>query len=224
MPAEKKMHNPLGIDPCDEQQHPIFNATTQKRNVVDTRTGLFEVYVPLPKVTANEGRGPIVDLGLFYTPVVNNHACLGDGWSFGFTFYNEKLKKLTLSSGEVLKFDKAQISLDISSIKVSLEPGEVERILVALADKHSERLEKLEGTDLWVPVELSTPEFHSLTLRWEASKENGVTYIQLREVKDYTRTLALIDYDGINAQTRSRSVRINFWPNDDERLTYLLEQ
>lgn len=159
-------HHPLGIDPCDQQNHPIFNATTQKRNVVDTRTGLFEVYVPLPKITANAGRGPVVDLGLFYTPVVNNHACLGDGWSFAFSFYNEKLKKLTLSSGEVLDFDKDGGELKVSSISVKYNRDE--KIKVVLANKHSEFLEKLGNTDLWVPVKLETPEEHSLTLRWEA--------------------------------------------------------
>lgn len=46
-------HNIMGLDPCDWQNHTIFNATTQKRNTVDLRTGLFEVYVPLLSVTGN---------------------------------------------------------------------------------------------------------------------------------------------------------------------------
>ncbi|KJU87419.1 hypothetical protein MBAV_000388, partial [Candidatus Magnetobacterium bavaricum] len=28
-------HNPMGTDPTDDENDPIFNATTQKRNVVD---------------------------------------------------------------------------------------------------------------------------------------------------------------------------------------------
>src|ERR1700712_974444 len=165
----EKTHHPLGIDPCDQQSHPIFNATTQKCNVVDTRTGLFEVYVPLPKITGNAGRGPVVDLGLFYTPVVNNHACLGDGWSFAFSFYNEKLKQLTLSTGEVLGFDIAQGGIDVSSISIRVQGPD--KIKVVLANKSSEILKKLEDTELWMPVTLATPEAHKVKTP-EAHKVN----------------------------------------------------
>ncbi|MDE1167222.1 MAG: hypothetical protein PW845_18055 [Pseudomonas sp.] len=96
-------HNAMGIDPCDAQNDEIFNAATQKRNWVDPRTGLFEAYIPLPSITGNNGSGPVVDMSLFYTPVVNNAAALGDGWSFAFTFYDVRTKLLTLHTGEVLK-------------------------------------------------------------------------------------------------------------------------
>ena len=71
-------HNIMGIDPCDAQNQAIFNTTAQKRTFVDVRTGLFEAYIPLPSVTGNAGRGPVVDMGLFYSPVVNNQAGVGE--------------------------------------------------------------------------------------------------------------------------------------------------
>ncbi|MFK3971676.1 RHS repeat domain-containing protein [Pseudomonas sp. NPDC087358] len=225
----EKTHHPLGIDPCDQQSHPIFNATTQKCNVVDTRTGLFEVYVPLPKITGNAGRGPVVDLGLFYTPVVNNHACLGDGWSFAFSFYNEKLKQLTLSTGEVLGFDRTQGGIEVSSISIRVQGPDT--IKVVLANKSSEILKKLEGTELWMPVTLATPqahkvktpEAHKVKLRWQAVEVGKGHYVRLREVKDSARTLALIEYDEVGNDS-SRKVRIKLWPDDEEQLVYELEQ
>ncbi len=78
-------HNVMGIDPCDDENHEIFNTTSQKRTFIDARTGLFEVYVPLPTLSCNQGLGPAIDMSLFYTPMVNNRAGLGDGWSFAFT-------------------------------------------------------------------------------------------------------------------------------------------
>lgn len=102
-------HNIMGIDPCDAQNQAVFNVSAQKRTFVDQRTGLFEAYVPLPSVTGNAGCGPVVDMGLFYSPVVNNQAGLGDGWSFAFTTYDEGSSKLTLHTGEILSVKKMRI-------------------------------------------------------------------------------------------------------------------
>jgi len=92
-------HNPMGTDPTDSESDPIFNATSQKRNVVDPRTGLFEIYVPLGSITGNNGNGPVVDLSLYNTPTINNEAGLGDGTWQAFTIYSETHKKLDAAHG-----------------------------------------------------------------------------------------------------------------------------
>lgn len=61
-------HNPMGTDPSDSENDPIFNATTQKRNVVDPRTGLFEAFIPLPSIVGNDGSGPVFEMGLHCAP------------------------------------------------------------------------------------------------------------------------------------------------------------
>ncbi len=216
-----KKRSPLGIDPCDDQDDPIFNATTLKKNVVDPRTGLFEAYVPLPRVTANLGRGPVVDLSLFYTPMVNNHACLGDGWSFAFTYYNERLKLLRLSTGEFLRFDM-DFDINVSTpVKVDYWHPD---IYVTLADGRKEQLAKVGDTDIWLVNTLFTPEGFKVDLEWNASPEDGVVYIQLRSVADNYFKLATIDYGSVNKE-KTRTMAIKFWPDDPvEKLTYTLEQ
>lgn len=216
-------HNPLGVDPCDEQDHPIFNTTTQKRNVVDARTGLFEAYVPLPKITANEGRGPVVDLSLFYTPVVNNHACLGDGWSFAFTYYNGPAKKLKLAGGEVLDYDRENTDITIGQVRLLNADG-VDGFFVSFADERVEKLVRLEGTDLYFPNTFITADWQEVNLHWEAVEENQVTYIQLRHVSDSVRRLAIIDY-GMIEEGLERTVTLTLWPDDStETQTYAFKQ
>lgn len=90
-------HNPMGTDPSDSENSTIFNATTRRENVVDPRTGLFEVCVQMPQITGNNGNGPVFYSGLCYTPTSNNEAGLGDGWDFSFTHYSAKFKTLTFS-------------------------------------------------------------------------------------------------------------------------------
>ena len=75
-------HNPMGTDPSDSENDPIFNATTQKRNVVDPRTGLFEAFIPLPSIVGNDGSGPVFEMGLHCAPTFNNLFALGDGCFF----------------------------------------------------------------------------------------------------------------------------------------------
>ncbi|MGE8322305.1 MAG: hypothetical protein ACN6OX_04395, partial [Pseudomonas sp.] len=56
--------NAMGVDPCDGENHEIFNTTSQKRIFVDARTGLFEAFVPLPTISCNQGLGPAIDMSL----------------------------------------------------------------------------------------------------------------------------------------------------------------
>jgi RHS repeat-associated protein len=209
-------HNIMGIDPSDSQNHAIFNATTQKRNTVDPRTGLFEVYVPLPSVTGNTGAGPVVDMSLFYTPVVNNAAALGDGWSFAFTHYYEKNQQLTLHSGEVLRVEKDK-DLEQPAVIVTWDQG----ILTVLRrDGRAEVLKQLGDTQIYMPETLTTDGYNFLTLSWIATAhvigESTHHQIKLTQIKDALRVL-------LKAEYTPASVEINFWPDDaSEKLSFNL--
>ena len=104
-------HNPMGKDPADYESEPIFNATTQKSNMVNTRTGLFEAYIKMPAIIGNSGNGPVFEMNLFYSPLTNNQAALGDGWEFSPTLYSEEYERLTLHSGETLSLKKGKQGL-----------------------------------------------------------------------------------------------------------------
>lgn len=213
------MANPMGTDPADNQNYAIFNATTKKSNDVDPRTGLFEAYVPLPAVTGNAGNGPVVDMGLFYTPLVNNAAALGDGWSFAFTTYHESTKQLTLHSGEKLQVTKGQ-ALTTESVIVAWE-NSASVMRVKRRDGRVETLKQVAGTLIYVPDTLTTDGYNVLTMSW-ASTEHliaGVRHyqIQLLGIRDPLRQLVRVNYQSIDAVT------ITFWPDDaSETQTYTL--
>lgn len=209
-------HNIMGLDPCDWQNHTIFNATTQKRNTVDLRTGLFECYVPLLSVAGNAGAGPVVDMGLFYTPVVNNAAGLGDGWSFAFTHYHEKNQQLTLHSGEVLRVEKNK-DLEQPAVIVKWNQG---NLTVLRRDGRIEVLKQLDDSQIYMPETLTTDGYNFLNLEWTATAHeiNGITHhqIKLTQIKDTLRVLLKMEY----AQA---SVSIVFWPYDAaEKLSFNL--
>lgn len=211
-------HNVMGIDPCDNENNEIFNATTQKRNVVDPRTGLFEVYVPLPSVTGNNGAGPVIDMSLFYTPTVNNNAALGDGWSFAVTTYYETNEQLTLHSGEKIKIKKGQ---NLESPAVTIEwDKDVKTLTVTRQDGRVETLARVGNSKVWAATTLTTDGYNSLRLSWQATEQivDKVTHyqIQLMGVQDAKRKLLKVAY-------ASDKVTITFWPDDaSETLSFVL--
>lgn len=218
-------HNPMGTDPTDDENDPIFNATTQKRNVVDPRTGLFEVYVPLPSVTGNAGNGPVIDMSLHNTPVVNNEAALGDGWFYAMTTYSERHKKLTLHSGEVLTVEK-DTDLTQSAVIAKWNAG---KLTVHRKGGRKEVLVLLENTGIYVPESLTTDGYNSVTLSWMTTPhviETKTYYqIQLTEIRDATRSLLKVQYTpgDPNATPVVSSATLTFWPDDAvETLSYNL--
>lgn len=228
-------HNAMGFDPCDNQNHAIFNSMTEKRNNVQLRTGLFEACVPLPRVVGNLGFGPEVDLSLLYTPVVNNHAGLGDGWSFAFTTYHEKSGQLTLHTGEVLKVEKGE-ELTTPSVIARWIAGPT--LVVERKDGRVETLKKQGDSAIWVPEKLTTDGYRHVALSWAVIAQviGSTTHYQVRltgirndtpsaigdpaAVKaEAERTLVSVVYEPAKEPS---SVTITFWPGSDEALRYVL--
>lgn len=218
------VHHPFGVDPCDQQNHAIFNATTQKCNAVDPRTGLFEAYVPLPSIVGGDGEGPVVDMSLFYSPLVNNHAGLGDGWSFAFTCYREEQQQLTLHSGEVLRVEKGK-DLEAHGVKVEWDEDNP-LVTVRRPDGRKDSLEQVGNSKVWMPQSISSPTA-DVELTWQQQalepsvkkkyaellqgtlekKALGASYIRLAQISDGSRTLVELTYT-------DTEVTLAYWPDE----------
>lgn len=218
-------HNPMGTDPSDSENSTIFNATTRRENVVDPRTGLFEVCVQMPQITGNNGNGPVFYSGLCYTPTSNNEAGLGDGWDLSFTHYSAKFKTLTFHSGE-----KLQINENIDVIQPAVHAKwAAGKLTVMRKGGRKEVLVKLANTETYVPESLTTDGENNLFFSWTTTPHliNGVTYYQIKltGIRDATRQLLSIDYTLAfpGTQPPESAVHITFWPdNPNETLMYTL--
>ncbi|MGE1155854.1 RHS repeat domain-containing protein [Pseudomonas kitaguniensis] len=219
-------HNPMGKDPADYESEPIFNATTQKINMVNTRTGLFEAYLKMLPVNGNSGSGPLLGMDMFYSPLTNNQAALGDGWEFSFTVYSEEYKKLTLNTGETLALEKDK---DLKQPAVIAEWGADGKLTVYRKGGRTEVLSKLGDSLFYFPESLTTDGYNYLNLTWVATPHviDGKTYYQtkLQRVTDRFRTLLEIDYTVAedNALPALTPVILTYWPDDPtETLRYEL--
>ncbi|MBC3208051.1 hypothetical protein HU755_14710 [Pseudomonas sp. SWRI111] len=219
-------HNPMGKDPADYESEPIFNATTQQFNMVNTRTGLFEAYLKMPPVTGNAGFGPSCEMGLFYSPLTNNMFALGDGWEFSFAIYSEEHKKLTLNSGETLAIEKNK---NEKQPTVIVEWQNDDTLTVERKGGRTEVLKKLGDTLFYLPYSLTTDGYNYLTFDWIATPHliDDKTYYQimLKSIQDKTRTLLKIEYTlaDENAETAITPAIITYWPDDPaETLRYQL--
>ncbi|MBY8974139.1 hypothetical protein J1G33_27605 [Pseudomonas sp. P867] len=226
-------HNPMGTDPSDSENDPIFNATTQKRNVVDPRTGLFEAFIPLPSIVGNDGSGPVFEMGLHCAPTFNNLFALGDGCFFGLTTYSTAHNRLTLHSGEVLNIKKG-IDPDPQNDAVNVSWFN-NQLTVMRKDTRHEVLELLDNTGIYVPKILTTynpdlKESKNLYFTWTSTPHviEGKTYyqLQLTGITDSTkRNLLKIEYTPPAPDTSPAigTVKIMFWPDDaTQTLTYTL--
>lgn len=217
-------HNIMGIDPCDAQNQAIFNTTAQKRTFVDMRTGLFEAYVPLPSVTGNAGRGPVVDMGLFYSPVVNNQAGVGDGWSFAFTTYDEGSSKLTLHTGEILSVKKGE-GLSVSGVLITWADDN-KTLSVLRKDGREEKLKAAGKSKIYVPETIIGDTFNKLSVTWnvEEQKLSNVTHYQIKlaGIKDSERELLSVNYTASANKDYDACAVVTFWPGSAEKLSFEL--
>lgn len=217
-------HNIMGIDPCDAQNQAIFNTTAQKRTFVDIRTGLFEAYIPLPSVTGNAGRGPVVDMGLFYSPVVNNQAGVGDGWSFAFTTYDEGNSKLTLHTGEILSVKKGE-GLNVSGVLITWADDK-KTLSVLRKDGREEKLKAAGESKIYVPETIIGDTFNELSITWNVEKQqlNNVTHYQIKlaGIKDSERELLSVNYTASYNKDFDACAVVTFWPGSAEKLSFEL--
>lgn len=212
-------HNVMGIDPCDGENHEIFNTTSQKRNFVDARTGLFEAFVLLPTIHCNSGMGPAIDMSLSYTPMINNMAGLGDGWSFAFTTYNEHTRQLRLHSGEAVHLPE-EGPLRSNSV-IAYWNDDKTTLTVKRTQGNVEVLKRVGESSFFTPTRLSTDGTHFATLSWkeEQHEVDGKHYsqVKLTAIRDEAEpgkaspSVTHVEIKYIKVSFNENQVVINFW-------------
>lgn len=222
-------HNPMGKDPADYESEPIFNATTQKSNMVNTRTGLFEAYIKMPAIIGNSGNGPVFEMDLFYSPLTNNQAALGDGWEFSQTLYSEEYERLTLHSGETMPLKKGK---NLNTPTIDAEWDNDGKLKVRRKGGREELLSKLEDTLFYLPERLTEDGYNKLYFNWIATPHiiEGKTYYQtkLQNIRDGDGEgdpLIEIEYTLANDtdQPAITPVTVTYWPaHPAETLRYQL--
>jgi|GEM_PF-1577439 len=229
--------NELGMDASDSRNDAIFNSMTEKRNTVQLRTGLFEACVPLPKLTGNLGLGPEIDISLFYSPLTNNVAGLGDGWSFAMTTYDKHAKKLRLHTGEVFHLEFLEVPTHPGMVVRWRDDGATLEI-----ERKNGRVETLKAqypSPFWTPVRLTCDGYRYVALTWDTNASGIRRLPQLRltgirndmSVNDSDsdavkaeaqRQLLTVTYIDPALLSQERDVRITLWPGSNEALTYCL--
>ena len=80
-----------------------FNFLSYYKGGVDPRTGLYTVAIDLPELKCNDLTGPVVPLGLAYSPMSTGDSGFGPGWSLRLTQYSPGNQILSLHTGETFK-------------------------------------------------------------------------------------------------------------------------
>lgn len=101
--------NTLCVDRCMTLGAHVYDTGGARDNGVDENTGLFHAHYPLATLRALGGNGPELDLTLHYSAVRANEGAMGDGWAFRFSYFDNRRRVLTLSTGQTLTLTRAQM-------------------------------------------------------------------------------------------------------------------
>jgi YD repeat-containing protein len=77
-----------------------FNFMSFMNNAVDPRTGQYTLAIQLPRLPANQLRGPELPLQLAYNPLNTEDSGYGKGWSINLSQYLPTTRALSLHTGE----------------------------------------------------------------------------------------------------------------------------
>ncbi|PIB47132.1 hypothetical protein AOA59_01245 [Pseudomonas sp. 2822-15] len=218
-------YNVMGTDASDSETDPIFNATTQERNAVDPRTGLFELYLPLCTVTGNDGNGPAVKVDILYTPTINNEAALGDGWCPRMSSWRAAHEKLTLHSGETIELKKNK-NMKNTAVAATWSDG---KLTVARKDGRTEVLALQSDSGVYMPESLTMDGKNFVYFTWATIPHviSGKTYYQVKltGIKDgrSRRLLEVVYVPAVmGSNYKPEMVYFAFWPGSPETITYTL--
>lgn len=93
---------------CTLQSEP-YDVSGSVENGIDPRTGLFHAHYPIATLHGIEGLGPVVDLNIHYSARRANECALGDGWAFRFSSFDNRLRLLTLGTGQTIQLSAAEL-------------------------------------------------------------------------------------------------------------------
>ncbi|MBJ9975175.1 hypothetical protein IAE35_06635 [Pseudomonas sp. S75] len=104
-----KPQDTLCADYSNTTQSEVYDVSGVVENGVDPRTGLFHAHYPIATVQGVEGLGPVLELNIHYSARRANEGALGDGWAFRFSSFDNRLRLLTLGTGQTIQLSAAEI-------------------------------------------------------------------------------------------------------------------
>nr|WP_314875703.1 hypothetical protein [uncultured Pseudomonas sp.] len=135
----------LCADRCMTLGAHVYDTGGTRDTGVDENTGLFHAHYPIALLRSLGGKGPEVDLTLHYSAVRANEGALGDGWAFRFSYFDNRRRVLTLSSGHTLTLTKGQMK-SLSADKTKF------------LDQDGYRITAVEGNgDAWTALTIQMP-------------------------------------------------------------------
>ena len=196
-----------------------FNAVSFVSNGVDPRTGQYTVTVNLPELNGNQLCGPALPLGLSFSPINTRDSGYGVGWDLSLTQFNPTTRVLSLASGETYKvtgqgWEPKIAECKLETFKFFDEGAGRYRVVHKNGLVEVLAASGIAGYVLALPVQIQSPEGHSLSLSYEPYGN----FQRLREVKQADgRPLLLLRYS-------SGSLNISYLEGASDRIlaTYML--
>lgn len=189
----------LCADYCCTVQSEVYDVSGVVENGVDPRTGLFHAHYPIATLQGVEGLGPVVDLNLHYSARRANEGALGDGWAFRFSSFDNRLRLLTLSTGQTIQLTADEMYqlcarpdhvLDKGFCRVShgIADGKVDRKLTCLSSLTitflSQRVEVLAKPGTHDGEEASEQYRNAIKSRLDKIKSNLTHWIDKEDITD----------------------------------------
>ena len=147
-----------------------FNFMSFIEGQVDPRTGLYTCSIKLPELLANQLCGPVVPLHLNFNPLNGADSGFGKGWNLQLSQFNPSNGKLALYTGEVFK-------VNIEDENTVIPEKKIDSFHFHVLDNNRYRVEHKSGLveilkvgqgQLAMPVQLISPQGHSVKLNYEA--------------------------------------------------------
>ncbi|MDH1631208.1 hypothetical protein [Pseudomonas mosselii] len=99
----------LCADYSNTVQSEPYDVSGAVENGVDPRTGLFHAHYPIATLQGVEGLGPVVELNIHYSARRANEGALGDGWALRFSSFDNRLRILTLATGQTIQLTATEV-------------------------------------------------------------------------------------------------------------------
>ncbi|UFH50968.1 hypothetical protein [Pseudomonas sp. KNUC1026] len=194
-----KPQDTLCADYSNTIQSEVYDVSGVVENGVDPRTGLFHAHYPIATVQGTEGLGPVLELNIHYSARRANEGALGDGWAFRFSSFDNRLRLLTLGTGQTIQLTAAEVYqlcktpdqvLDKGFCRLSqgIAEGRLDKNLTCLSSVTitylSQRVEVLAKPDLHDGQEASEQYRNAVKSRLNTVKSNLTHWIDKEDITD----------------------------------------
>lgn len=211
----------------------FFDTQSPRIHGVDTKTGKFHTYIPIASLVGNEGRGPALDLELFYSPDLFDH--LFGNWSLRFSHFTAGITgvpeydpqdipdTLYLSNGEAWQTTK---KISSPTFKFADEKQEtiirkdgIREQLTSFSYTIKGQSNLPEDTEAWckLPKKIISPTGLSLTLEWECEEDYPP---RLKSIKDEKQTLVNVTYTEAKNAEEHDVAAFRIYPGTKEEQLY----